>query len=261
MLSDFEVQLVSLIRDNLPLVSFYRDHVASVTERLTNLLSRQRFGINSTSSPEVNTTQVIIDIIDGIKLIIRNSSFTDDQKTCLVSQLDQNLKLAVVRELGRNLEEVRRAYTLVIRIFNFLRNFNRTLSGFDVSDFPRECISTAIDISFCGRCTRVLPLLCSNTCGALVRGCYAAFFSGLRNEFNNLWNVTRQAINIMDRGVLNIEEDENNIYDSTVVSFDTVSSFKKNFINNSHYTQCNVKQSRYFIILAEQGLGLELELQ
>lgn len=216
---DFETQFLTSIRDNIPFVSLFQSSAATITVNLANLLNRARFAINKASSPEVNTTQVFVDIITGIKTVIQNvQALTNEQKTCLIAEVDRNIDGAILRDLGKNLEEVRRANTIIIRIFNFLKNFNRTLGGFGVSDFPRDCISRAIDITFCGRCTKVLPPLCSNTCGALVRGCYAAFFSGFRNEFNSLWNVTRQVIGVASTGVLNIERFEILLSDRISVS-------------------------------------------
>ena len=81
-----------------------------------------------------------------------------------------------------------------------LRNVDN-LSKLDADIFPMKCVERAIEVSYCGRCTDRIPPLCHNTCGALVRGCFAGFYSGLEGEFNNLWNVVRQLFMSMKENI------------------------------------------------------------
>ena len=212
---------MSSVRNGLPLASLYQAHIAEATAAFASLVSRSKFVINA-SNPEVNTTAIIVLMLDGIKAVIQGSSLPDGTKTCLIDGITSSVNFDAIRSLGKDLEEVRRAYTLLVRIWNYLNNFATTFPGFVVSNIPKTCIDRAIEIYFCGRCGAVIPPLCSNTCGALVRGCYAAFVTGLQDQFNRLWNVTRQAVNVVRSGVANIVEDESSLIDSAQVLLHSV---------------------------------------
>ena len=234
MLVDFEDEFISSIRENIPLVELYRNSAPEITAALADLLSRAKFGINGTN-PEVNTTQYIVNILTGIKmLVLRLSLINSDQKMCIVDKIDTKINHDAIGKLGGSLEQIRLAYSALIRILNFLRNFQRNLGEFEATDFPRGCIIRAINIGFCGRCKMLLPPLCRNTCGSLVRGCYAAFFSGLRREFNSLWKVLRQLYVIIRVEVQNTQRWENNLFDENEVS-----NYVKS-MNNYKYLAVNV---------------------
>jgi len=202
--TDLENDFLRLVRSALPLSSLFGSHIADATVALANLLNRTKFEINATN-PEVNTTLIIVDMIDGIKMLLNNiESLSDDTKACITSGISENVNFTIVRQLGRDLETVRRSYTFLVRSRNFVRNFSRTYRRFVMANIPKTCIRRAMELSFCGRCSRILPPLCSNACGALVRGCYAAFVTGLRTQFDVLWNTNRLSLNAIKLGVANI---------------------------------------------------------
>jgi hypothetical protein len=101
----------------------------------------------------------------------------------------------------------------------FMICFNRTLDGFTVQSFPTGCVTTLINVSVCGRCYRHIPPLCKNLCGSLVRGCYAAFYSGLQQEFDNLWGVVRQLVLVADQAVRVLFEAEDGLQNDIDVSY------------------------------------------
>ena len=193
-----------LIRGALPLSTLFGTHIEVATEALANLLNRTRFVINATN-PEVNNTQIIIQMIDGIKTLVQNiDSLSNDTKACISNGISGSVNLTVVRQLGKDLETLRRSYTFLVRSQIFVRNFSRTYRRFVMANIPKTCIQRAVELAFCGRCSRLLPPLCSNTCGALVRGCYAAFVTGLSKQFDLLWNFNKLSINAIKLGVANI---------------------------------------------------------
>ena len=113
-------------------------------------------------------------------------------------ELDEHLNGQVIRLLGRSLENVRRSVTAIFRILQFLTNFAKDLDGFAADNLPSQCVQRLVEISFCGRCIHTLPPLCRNSCGALVRGCYAGFLSSLESEFDLLRSVLVKLVREID---------------------------------------------------------------
>ncbi len=139
------------------------------------------------------------------------NTLTNTQADCLVNQLRMHINQNDLRILGSTLETVRRSFTSVGRIVRFLERFIRTRDNFGVASFPRECVQKLIELSFCGRCKQRIPPLCRNSCGGLIRGCYAAFYSGLSREFDNLWDVIRQLVRTVDAALMKLFEAETNL--------------------------------------------------
>ena len=72
-------------------------------------------------------------------------------------------------------------------------------------------MSKLVELSFCGRCMNRLPPLCIGTCGALVRGCYAPFVTGLERAFNNLWNVSEQIVRTINMNIAELFTNEDQL--------------------------------------------------
>ena len=49
-----------------------------------------------------------------------------------------------------------------------------------------------------------------------MQGCFAAFYSGLEREFDNLWNVLRQLVEAAGRAISELFEAENDLLDIDV---------------------------------------------
>ena len=205
------------VRGALPVPTVFSSHIRDTTTALANFLNRTNFVINTTN-PEVNTTVIILSIFDGVRTLINGvDALSANAKTC-INNLITNVSKTAISGLGKDLEQMRRSYTLLSRIENFLRNYANSERTFKISDIPKTCVRRAVEISFCRRCQQVLPPLCFNTCGALVRGCYAPYVTGLRNHFNRLWNIARQAVNILRLNADRIVKGTSVLIDSTKVS-------------------------------------------
>ncbi len=192
------------VRSSIPGEMLIQDHIAEVTSALNTILNRANFAISS-QNPEFNTTQVFVNIIDRIGMALNESSFlSSSQAACIANHIQRSINRTSILALGRSLEAIRRSFTAITRIVRFLLNFNTDLDEFNEESFPKECVQRAIEVSFCGRCKARIPPLCRNTCGALVRGCFAGFYSGLEGEFNNLWNVVGQVIRTVDANIREI---------------------------------------------------------
>ena len=184
--SDLEGDFLAGVRDSIPVPDILQENLNEVTSGLTSIFRRANLAIND-ENRNLNTTQVFLDIIRNIEQALAQSTFlTPTQAACVAMQIEQTINRTSLRALGRSLEAIRRSFTAVTRIVGFLVNFNATLDGFNAESFPTQCVQRALEISFCGRCTGRIPPLCRNTCGALVRGCFAGFYSGLEGEFGTL---------------------------------------------------------------------------
>lgn len=200
------------IRRRVPAAQFL-SNLEDITSDLTAFLTRANFAISS-ASPERNTTAIFVNIVMRIEDAIRNSGVLNEmQQNCLVDELRMHVRQTSLVTLGRTLEVLRRSFSGIARIVQFLIRFNRNLDGFTIENFPAECVGRLTDISICGRCRRRIPPLCKNSCGALVRGCFAGFYSGLQLEFDNLWGVVRQLVMKAEQGVRELFEAENDLLD------------------------------------------------
>lgn len=205
------------IRLRIPAAQFL-DNLAEITSALATFLARINFTISSTS-PERNTTAIFVDIVMRIENAIRNSGALNQmQQDCVIEELRQHVRQTSLVTLGSTLEVLRRSFSGISRILQFLIRFNQNLDGFIIENFPVECVDRLTDISICGRCRRSIPPLCKNSCGALVRGCFAAFYSGFQREFDNLWSVMRQLARKAAKGVRDLFEAENELLDINVSS-------------------------------------------
>ena len=130
------------------------------------------------------------------------------QQTCITSFIRQRINQTALRLVDRDLEQIRRGVTTAVRILTFLQNYNLTLGNFQPL---QRCQQRLVELSFCSRCTRHIPPLCSNTCGALIRACYSPFTDGLRGEFDNLWSIARQVVRATNNTLMQIFSEENPI--------------------------------------------------
>lgn len=217
----FEGNFIDIIKQFFPGASFLESVLDFVISGLTSLLGRATFAITS-QSPEVNTTQIFMDIVSRIKEAIRDFPLlTSGSKECLVQELDKHLNSTGIWSLGRSLENLRRSVTGIVRIFEFLRRFATDLDGFLADNLPRQCVRRLLEISFCDRCTGSVPPLCRNSCGALVRGCYAGFLTGLLRQFEDLWFVLRQLVQGIYTGFSEIIETITNLFDIDFIDITT----------------------------------------
>ena len=134
------------------------------------------------------------------------------RQMCVINVLRQHINLTAINQVVRGLGQIRQGVTTAARIFGFLQNFNRTVGNFQPL---RQCWERLVQLSFCSRCTRNIAPLCSNTCGALVRACYSPFVAGLRGEFNNLWNVTRQVVRATNNTLMQLFNPRDKSFSST----------------------------------------------
>ena len=132
------------------------------------------------------------------------------RQACIINFIRQRVNQTVVDSVLNTLGQIRRGVSSASRIRDFLQNFNQTLANFRPL---RQCWERLVQLSFCSRCTRNIPPLCSNTCGALVRACYSPFLAGLRGEFNNLWNVTRQVVRATNNTLMQLFALEGQVFE------------------------------------------------
>ena len=132
------------------------------------------------------------------------------RQACIINFIRQRVNQTVVDSVLNTLGQIRRGVSSASRIRDFLQNFNQTLANFRPL---RQCWERLVELSFCSRCTRNIPPLCSNTCGALVRACYSPFLAGLRGEFNNLWNVTRQVVRATNNTLMQLFALEGQVFE------------------------------------------------
>lgn len=86
---------------------------------------------------------------------------------------------------------IRLCVSTLDRVRQFLRDFaQRTFT------IPSKCAQSFIGLH-CVRCREsAIQPLCRNVCGALVKACYSPFYTGLNEQFELLWTVSRQVLTI-----------------------------------------------------------------
>ena len=131
---------------------------------------------------------VVTAIIDTY-IIPRVGEITEEERACIIRNL---LTPGVQDDIVANFTVLRRAFTTLVRIDGFYDRLARNITaiGYRLSD---RCIDAFLDLR-CEGCRRVIPRTCRNTCGAIVRGCYAVLLEILTNQLNLLWRVVDQLV-------------------------------------------------------------------
>ena len=122
-------------------------------------------------------------------LLVRTNMIRD----CIQRVINSSINMTNMQDVSEDIEQLRRSLSSGLRLLNFLENFGEDLGGFRPL---QQCVTTLVRLNYCSRCFRRTPPLCRNACGALTRGCYSPFVTGLREQFENLWNVTRQIVTL-----------------------------------------------------------------
>ena len=141
-----------------------------------------------------NISQIIMEVTSHVGMAVgtRFGGSNNTARLCIRNALLNNLNRSDIAAITRGLTTVKRGLVLLNRIADFLYQY-RMNTNFR---FPRNCVRRFVELNFCGRCTRRIPPLCSNTCGALFRGCLSPYYTVLSQQFDVLWNVSRQVLRI-----------------------------------------------------------------
>lgn len=123
------------------------------------------------------------------------------QVDCVINLIRDNTRADVQANITATLRRFQRILQSLVKIARFLENFEDSLEKFEPL---KECVDELIRRSICGRCTRNIPPLCTNVCGALVRVCLSPVFTGLRDEFNALWRYIRNLYNLVQMDLRNL---------------------------------------------------------
>ena len=125
-----------------------------------------------------------------------------NRRDCIVRAIGSLIDDSTIQAIAREFDRIRESILTSSEILTFLNSLNDALGGFE--PLP-ACVDALVERSFCGRCTRRIPPLCSNVCGAIVRGCYAGFLEGIGQVFDRrLWNIARQLIQFTDRSIMEL---------------------------------------------------------
>ena len=141
--------------------------------------SRSRFNVG-------NFLRRFVDRFEDTALVRTNAI-----RDCIRRVINSSINMTNMQDVSEDIEQLRRSLSSGLRLLNFLENFGEDLGGFQPL---QQCVTTLVRLNYCSRCVRHIPPLCRNVCGALTRGCYSPFVTGLRAQFENLWNVTRQIV-------------------------------------------------------------------
>ena len=161
----------------------------------------------------LNLTEVVNGIVTALGEAAgqRFSRGNNNTQVCILNVVRNNLNQTDIQLVIRAIEDVRRAFTVLQRSANF---FQQYVDGLQFR-FPRNCVRRFIELNFCARCTQRTFPLCSNTCGALVRGCLSAYYSALSRQFDILWDVSRQVVTITNNTLRTLFFDERRVIDET----------------------------------------------
>ena len=161
----------------------------------------------------LNLTEVFNGIVTALGEAAgqRLSRGNNNAQVCILNVVRNNLNQTDIQLVIRAIEDVRRAFTVLRRSANF---FQQYVDGLQFR-FPRNCVRRFVELNFCARCTQRTPPLCSNTCGALIRGCLSAYYSALSRQFDILWDVSRQIVTITNNTLRTLFFDERRVIDET----------------------------------------------
>ena len=136
------------------------------------------------------------------------ASFNSTQQTCVTEFFLGLVNSSAKYMLDNSIDEFRRASSALLNISKW---FNNSLDSLTRYFTPLDiCVNAFITLR-CESCVRNIPPLCRGVCNSVIYGCYAVFQNGLKGQFNVLWNVTNQLINISKEAVYNISEMSNQV--------------------------------------------------
>ena len=140
--------------------------------------------------------EIVNDIVAGIIryiLELRVEALTEEQRICVERILIDSTAEA---NIARNLEQLRRAVTTLTIIQDFYLSLEHNITtaiGYTLTD---TCLEVFINLRCLG-CRQELERTCRNTCGAIIRGCFAGFITRLTSQLDILWNVVNQLLAII----------------------------------------------------------------
>ena len=188
------------------------------------MMLRNNFRINSTN--QFNLTmyfrQLTMDLntlfIQGISMLVQ-TQLNANQTTCVRMQINDAINQTAINRLINRIGQLRRVSTTLFRIIQWYRyTFLQRLAGFRPL---QQCVARFITLR-CAACNTNIPMLCRPRCNALVRGCLSSFNQGLRDQYEILWNVTRQVVR---RGSAILEEIGSEERDFLTVDISSMSGF------------------------------------
>ena len=174
--------------------------------------------IDSDTLRDFSTPGFVRSIITAITNAIGNAyvaslGLNDTIRNCVVQQLNSSVDNTAYSKMASRLETLREGMTSFINFEQFHRNYVQN-SDFN---FPSNCIDRLVYISFCDQCKKEIPPLCSNTCGALIRGCYSPYYDALPKQFNILWDVSRQVLDIVNSTIYALFTESQRVFDESLV--------------------------------------------
>ena len=154
---------------------------------------------------------------------------------CVRDAILDNVNQTDLIALARGLMVVQRAVDTLDRFTDFLYRYRMNTEF----TFPRDCVRRFVELNFCARCTRRSPPLCSNTCGALFRGCLSPYYTVLNRQFDLIWNVSRQVLRITNNTLQALFANERNIINiGAAVSLLIVTRFSTLYWEFHKYSNC-----------------------
>lgn len=221
-LPDLSNEFLTEMATSFPLVNnLNATAIATIFGDLSNSL-RSNFIIDSTSD-SFSTAEFVDALVD--RIISQAASLlgsTELQRGCIVRIVQESVKMDSLGVLSRSIQLVRQSLSSLIRIRQFLATYRLGLS---TSTPVRGCVERFAELSFCGRCTKRIPPLCRNTCNAIVRGCLSPYYTGLFNDFSQLWNTSAKIITKLNTTIIELFDEEAEIINlvATVSYNDNVS--------------------------------------
>lgn len=135
------------------------------------------------------------------------SGGNQDIRMCVRQLIVNSVNQSDIAILIHGLMTVQRALNSLDRIADFLYRYRMNT----VFRFPQNCVQRFVELNFCARCTRRIPPLCSNTCGALFRGCLSPYYTVLSRQFDILFNVSRQVLRVTNNTLQTLFMNERNL--------------------------------------------------
>ena len=113
------------------------------------------------------------------------------RKQCLSEVLQSHIVSATLDSIAQNFTNLWKVQASASRLESWYQtSLVQGLAGFVPQN---QCVDALLELT-CARCWKNIPPLCRDACNAHIEGCYSPFYIGLREQFNILWNVTRQLV-------------------------------------------------------------------
>ena len=177
----------------------YKSLIKNLAERLLN-----------TDLTRNSASQFVDEVVETFQNSATNllAGNNDTLHRCVLNGIANSVDQTDKDNMVRLTVRMRMSITTLKNMEQFLRNYTAGTNF----ELPHNCAGQLVKLGFCRQCIENIPPLCSNTCSALARGCYAPYSDAWIAEYELFRNVSIQVLTILNDTLKTLLTDANRLF-------------------------------------------------